>query len=156
MSLKNQRLINITMILLSCLPIPFIGRRSLKRFLPAAIFIIIFEVLNVHIARKRKWWVTYKKSNSFLRFEFPMIVGPFFVSTLWILKSTYGNFKKFILLNASINTFFAFVITKVTEKLKLAKLIRLNQFQFFLYLFYKAFILYGFQYLIDRKRRYKW
>ncbi len=155
MSLKNQWLINIVMILLSWLSIPFVGRNSIKRFLPASILIFIFEVLNVQFGKKRKWWVFYNNPKSYASGEFPMDIGPFFVGTLWILKLTYCNFKKFIILNASINAFFAFVLTRLTEKLKVAKLVKLNQFQFFLYLFYKAIFLYGFQYLIDIKRKFK-
>jgi hypothetical protein len=152
MSLKNQWFINIAMILISWLSLPFVGRSSIKRFLPASIFIIIFEALNVQIGKKRKWWVFYNKPNSYISGEFPFNIGPFFVGTIWILKWTYGNFKKFILLNAIVDAFFAFVIAKLTEKQKVAKLVRLNHFQFFLYMFYKAFILYGFQYIFESKR----
>jgi hypothetical protein len=150
--MKNKRFINIAMVLLSWLSLPFVGRSSIKRFLSASIFIVIFEALNVQIGKKRKWWVFYYKPNSYISGEFPFNIGPFFVGTIWILKWTYGNFKKFILLNAIVDAFFAFVIVKLTEKVKVAKLVRLNHFQFFLYMLYKAFILYGFQYIIESKR----
>lgn len=155
MSLKNRWFVNIAMILLSWLSLPFIGRSSIKKFFPASILIVIFEAFNVLIGKKRKWWVFYNNPNSYISGEFPFNVGPFLIGTIWILKWTYGNFKKFILLNTIVDAFFAFVIPKLLEKLKVAKLVRLNNFQFFLYMFYKAFILYGFQYIVEKKIKYK-
>lgn len=151
MSLKTQWIVNIAMILLSWLSLPFFGQRNIKRFLPASILIVILEAINVQIGKKRKWWVFYNKPKSYLSGEFPFNIGPFFVGSMWILKWTYGNFKKFLLLNASVNALFAFVLIRLMEKLKVAKLVRLNQFQFFLYFFYKAFILYGIQKLVENK-----
>ena len=71
---------------------------------------------------------------------------------MWILKWTYGSFKQFILLNVIVDSFFAFIIVRLTEKLKVAKLVRLNNFQFFLYFFCKAPLLYGIQYIIESKK----
>ncbi|MGJ7922126.1 hypothetical protein [Neobacillus sp. LXY-4] len=152
MSLKKLLLINITMILFSWLSLAFFGKRNIKKFLPASIFIFILEAFNAQIGKKRKWWVNYNNPKSYFSGEFPMNIGPFLVGTMWILKKSFGDFKKFILINASLNAFFAFVLAKVTEKLKVVKLVRLNEFQFFLFMFYKAFLLYGFQYLFERNK----
>jgi hypothetical protein len=92
--------------------------------------------------------------NSYLFNEFPFNIGPFLVGSMWILKWTYGNFKQFILLNATVNAFFAFMLIKLLEKLKVAKLVRISNFPFFLYFFYKAPLLYGIQYIIEGKRNY--
>src|SRR3954452_9857591 len=142
MSLKNQRLLNIVMIFLPWFSLSFFGWRNIKRFLPASILVVILEALNVQVGKKQKWWVFYNKPKSYIWGELPFNIGPFLVSAMWILKWTYGNFKQFLLLNAVINAFFAFILIRVTEKLKVAKLIRFNELQFFLYFFYKAFFLY--------------
>ncbi len=154
MSLKNQWLINIAMILLSWLSLSFFGWRNIKRFFPASLLIVFFEAINVQIGKKRKWWVFYNKPKSYISGEFPFNIGPFLVSAMWILKWTYGKFKLFLLLNATLNAFFAFILIKLMEKLKVVRLVRLSQFQFFLYFFFKAFTLYGLQYIIERKRQF--
>ncbi|QGQ45778.1 hypothetical protein [Metabacillus sediminilitoris] len=152
MSMKNQWLINITMVILPWLTLPFLGVRGIMRFLPSSILIVLLEAINVQLGKRRKWWVFYNKPKSYITNEFPFNIGPFLVGSMWILKWTYGSFKKFIFLNAIVDGFFAFIIVRLTEKLKVAKLVRLNNFQFFLYFFYKAFLLYGFQYIIEGKK----
>lgn len=155
MSLKNQWLINIAMIVLSWSSLPFLGGRNIKRFLPASALVVLLEALNVQVGKRRKWWMFYNKPNSYISGEFPFNIGPFFIGSMWILKCTYGNFKKFILLNATVNAFFAFILINLMKKLKVAKLVRFNELQFFLYFFYKAFLLYGFQHMIERTKKFK-
>ncbi|MFB9759287.1 hypothetical protein [Ectobacillus funiculus] len=155
MSLKSQWLINIAMIVLSWASLPILGRRNIKNFFPASALVVLLEALNVQIGKKRKWWIFYNKPNSYISGEFPFNIGPFFIGSMWILKWTYGNFKRFILLNATVNAFFAFIVIRLMTKLKVAKLVRLNEFQFFLYFFYKAFFLYGFQYMIEHTKKLK-
>ena len=62
--------------------------------------------------------------------------------------------NSFLLLNAITHAFFAFILMRIMKKLKVVKLVRLNGFQFFLYYFYKAFFLYGFQYIIENKKKF--
>ena len=154
MSLKNQWLMNIAMVLLSWLSLFFIGKRNIKRFLPASVLVVFLEALNVQFGKKRKWWVFFNKPKSYVSGELPFNIGPFFVFSMWVLKSSYGNFKCFLLLNAIIHTFFAFILMKIMKKIKVVKLVRIDGFQFFFYYFYKAFLLYGFQYMIEKKRKF--
>jgi hypothetical protein len=152
MSLKKQWLINIVMILIAWSTIPFLGIRNVKRFLPASILIVILEGINVQFGKKRDWWFFYNKPKSYISGEFPFNIGPHLVGSMWILKLTYGNFKRFILLNAAIDFIFAFPNVSLMKKLKVATLDRLNSWQFFLYIFYKAPILYWLQYLFEKRR----
>ncbi len=64
MSLRNQWLINIATIVLSCSSLPFLGRHNIKRFLPASALVVFLESLNVQVGGKRKWWIFYNKPNS--------------------------------------------------------------------------------------------
>lgn len=142
------------MVILAWLTLPFLGLNNTKRFIPASLLIVFFEFINVLIGKRRKWWVFYNKPNSYLFNEFPFNIGPFLVGSMWILKWTYGNFKRFILLNAIVNSSFAFILVTLMEKLKVAKLVRLNHFQLFLYFFYKAPLLYLIQYIIGNKNNF--
>ena len=150
MSNKNQWLLNVPMVLLVWLTLPFLGVRNIKKFLPASIFIVIVEILLAQIGKERKWWVFYNK-NSFISVALPFYIGPFLIGSMWILKWTYGNFKRFLSLNAIVDGMFTILMMGLLKKLKLVTLVRFNKIQFFLYLFLKSFLLYGFQYLIEKR-----
>ncbi len=120
------------MVVLSLFSLVFLGRHNIKRFLPASIVLVLLEAWHVQVGKKRKWWVFYNKPRSYLTGEFAFNVGPFLVASMWILKWTYGHFLTFLSLNAAVNAFFAFVLSNLMEKLKIVKLDRLSQFQFFL------------------------
>jgi len=150
MSNKNQWLLNVPMVLLVWLTLPFLGVRNIKKFLPSSIFIVIVEILLAQIGKERKWWVFYKK-NSFISVALPFYIGPFLIGSMWILKWTYGNFKRFLSLNAIVDGMFTILMMSLLKKLKLVTLVRFNKIQFFLYLFLKSFLLYGFQYLIEKR-----
>ncbi|KKI91471.1 hypothetical protein WQ54_14450 [Bacillus sp. SA1-12] len=153
MSIKNQSLLNIIMVVLSWSSLPFLGIRNIKNFFPATLLIGIIEILHARIGKKRKYWVFYNKPNSYLFDELPFNTGPFIFISLWTLKIGYGNFKKFILINALVHAFFAFPYTFLAKKVRYYSLVRLNNFQFFLYFFSKAPILYGAQYLYENRKK---
>ncbi|MDQ0201227.1 hypothetical protein [Neobacillus ginsengisoli] len=153
MLMKNKWLFNITMVLLSWISISFLDWRSIKRFFPTFIFVFLINCIDVPIGKKRKWWFFYNKPHSFFHNEFPFLIGPMLAVALWSLKWTYGHFKNFIMLNALFQLIFTFLAKSLFPKIKLFKLVRLNAFQFFLYFFYKAFFLYGFQYIFENKKR---
>ncbi len=151
--MKNKWLFNIAMVLLSWVPVSFLEWRSIKRFFPAFIFVFLINCIDVPIGKKRRWWSFYNKPNSFFHNEFPFLIGPMLAVALWTLKLTYGKFKMFITLNALFQLIFTFLAKTLFAKIKLFKLVRLNALQFFLYFFYKAFFLYGFQYFFENKKR---
>lgn len=153
MSWKNQRRINVSMVSLSWLSMLFFGKSNIKRFLPASIFITLIESINVQIGKKRKWWVFYNRPNSFISGEFPFNIGPFLIGSMWILRWTYGNFTRFIMLNAMVDGAFVLIMSILLKRIKIFTLVRLNEIQFFLYFFLKAFLLYGFQFLFEYGRK---
>lgn len=150
MTMKTQKFVNIAMILLAWVTLPFVGAKNIKRFLPASLLILLIEEINCILGKSRKWWYFYNKPKSHFFGEFPFYIGPFFVSTFWVLKWTYGHFAKFCLLNMIINAFFAFPLEAFSRKIKYFTLVRINRFQFFIYYFYKALLLYWFQYLFEK------
>ena len=152
MTIKIQRFINFIMVILAWFTLPFLGMKTIKKFFPAAFLIFLIELLTTIVGKRRKWWVFYNKPNSILFGEFPFIIGPFLASSLWILKWTYGNLKMFFLINASFEAFFTFLFARFAKKVKYWRLVRFNGFQFFLYYFFKAFLLYGFQYYFENKK----
>ncbi|MCQ6282973.1 hypothetical protein [Bacillus sp. EB600] len=153
MPIKIQRFLNLAMVVLAWITLPFLGFNNIKRFFPASVLIVFLEFIHVLIGKRRKWWVFYNKPNSYLFNEFPFNIGPFWVGSMWILKWTYGNFKLFILLNALVDGSFT-VIGSLASKVKYFTNVRLNKFQIFIYFFYKAFLLYVFQYYFENKKKH--
>ena len=153
MSYKNKRFLNICMLVLSWISVAFIGANNIRRFFPATIIIGMLEILNGLLGKKRKWWVFYKKPNSYLSGELSYNIGPFILISFLTLKFGYGNFKKFMFLSALIHAFFAFPFAYLAKKIKLFSLVRINHLQFFFYYLLKAPILYFIQFLFDKKEK---
>lgn len=153
MATRRHKVFNLSIILFPWLSLLFLGKRDVKRYSLAGVFIVVFEILNHMYGHKRKWWKFYDKRNSFLKDELPFSVGPYMPLSMWLLKFSYGNFKKFVLLNAIADGLFAFLFIDVLKKFKIVGLNRLNHVQFFIYLHYKAYLLYGVQYLYEKKRK---
>ncbi|WP_186580473.1 hypothetical protein [Aquibacillus kalidii] len=152
---KRHLLFNICIIVFPWASLLFIGKRSFKRFSLAGIFIVVFEILNHKFGQKRNWWKFYDKRKSFMTNELPFSIGPYMPLSMWLLKYSFGNFKKFLFLNIVADGMFAFVIIHILKKLRIVGLNRINSLQFFLYLHYKAYLLYGVQYLVESKWRMK-
>jgi hypothetical protein len=148
---KRHKIFNIVIIVIPWLSLLFLGKRDVKRYSLAGGVIVIFEIINHMIGHKRNWWKFYDKRKSFLKDELPFSIGPYMPLSMWLLKLSFGNFKKFIGLNVIADGLFAFLFIDILKKLKIIRLNRLNHVQFFLYLHYKAYILYGVQYLIEKK-----
>ncbi|GAE37431.1 hypothetical protein [Halalkalibacter akibai] len=150
-SRRRHVVFNLILILIPWVSVLFLGKKSFKRYLPASFIIGIFEILNHVYGHKRNFWEFYDKPKSFIRDELPFDIGPYIPLSMWILKYSYGNFKKFVVINAVANGFFAFLFMPFLKKIKIIRLRRLNYFQFFFYIHYKAYLLYGMQYLLERK-----
>ncbi|MCY8235284.1 hypothetical protein [Priestia endophytica] len=136
----------------SWLTAPLIKKSEWKRFYPALFFMSIFIAIESYIAYKRKWWEFPKGTILHDLKDAPFVVGPFFIGTLWILKFTYGNLKKYILVNTLIDTGFVYGLMLLMEKFNIMRLVKLKKYQFMSLFFLKAISIYGFQYLKDMKR----
>ncbi|WP_026907332.1 hypothetical protein [Paucisalibacillus globulus] len=150
---KRHLLFNLAIIIIPWLSLLFIGKQNLKRYSFAGIFIVVFEILNHVYGHRRNWWKFYDKKKSFWKDELPFSVGPYMPLSLWILKYSFGNFNKFTSLNVISDGLFAFVFIDIFKKMKIISLRKLGHLQFFLYLHYKSYILYGFQTLYEKFRK---
>ncbi|SEM22386.1 hypothetical protein SAMN05192533_101489 [Mesobacillus persicus] len=149
---KKHFWFNLSIIVIPWLSLLFMGKRDVKRYSFTGMFIILFEIVNHLYGHKRKWWKFYDKPKAFIKDELPFSIGPYMPLTMWILKLSFGNFKKFVLLNAIVDGVFAFVVMDVLKKIKIIRLNRLSRFQFFFYINYKAYLLYGVQFLYEKMK----
>jgi len=143
-SLKSILLL---MMIVPWLSLPFLGGKSTKRFLPAAIFIALFVTIEDIFAKRRKWWWWYEYIHPKLSGIIPFLWGPFFVGSLWILKLTYGKFTRYIVLNLIVDSFFVYFLVNWLKKLGIASLVRMKKYQLSLLFLLKSLVLYAFQFI---------
>lgn len=131
------------------LTVPFLGIKSFIRFLPVACFVnLSISILSV-VANKKRWWIN--NNPIFLNgpVDFSYIMGPYFVGTLWIFKCTYGNFKKYLLVNILINIINAYPLSKSWDKMGVFKFIRMRKSIYYLCTILLSIIIYKFQKLLE-------
>ncbi|MEH7298773.1 hypothetical protein [Neobacillus drentensis] len=125
---KVARALLPAMMVLSWLTIPLLGKKSIKRFLPASILMAIVVWLEGKWARKRKWWWYYVKVHPKLSGGFPLTWGPFLIGSIWILRFTFGKFKWYLLLNLAVDTVFTYKFVDMLKDLGIASLVRLKKY----------------------------
>jgi hypothetical protein len=105
----------------------------------------LYVLAEGRFAEKKKWWwfTTAVKPN--VLGEIPLIIGPFFVGSLWILKYTFGKFKLFLLINLIVDSLFTYIGTDWLKKIGYGSLVRLTKLQLSFVFLIKSFLLYGFQ-----------
>jgi hypothetical protein len=148
--LKVAKVLLPAMMVLSWLTIPLLGKKAIKRFLPASILMAIVVWLEGTLAKKRKWWWYYVKIHPQLSGRFPLTWGPFLIGSIWILRLTYGKFKSYLLLNLFIDTIFTYKFVDTLKDLGIASLVRLKKYQLSILFFVKSLLLYGFQMICER------
>ncbi|MBT2636449.1 hypothetical protein [Bacillus sp. ISL-39] len=147
---KKSDILSLCTLFLPWLSAPFLGKQVFKRFTSVAIFTnILWSIISV-VANKKKWW----KANPFILknvpIDIPFVAGIYFVTTLWVFKLTYGNFKKYFTLNAIIDLILAFPIVKFYEKMGAYKLRKMPPIIFYLLVVSLAVIIYGYQYSLEK------
>lgn len=143
--MKYSKLYLVLMMVFSWFSLAFAGKESIKRFLPASLFMaILVRVVNI-IAKKRKWWWWYEKIHPSVSGSFPFVWGTFFVGSLWIMKFTYGNFIKYMGLNLTAHIAFTYVVEPYLQKFGIASLVRMKKIQLMYVFTVLEFLLYGFQ-----------
>ncbi len=129
MASKRHVLFNLVIIIFPWLSLIFIGKRNIKRYSLSSVMFGFFETINHIFGHRRKWWKFYDKPKSFIRDELPFDIGPYMPLSMWILKFSYGNFKKYVLINVVINGVFSFFIIPFLKKINIVCLNRLNYLQ---------------------------
>jgi hypothetical protein len=147
-----MRYSKIWLLLIMTLPwltLPLLGKRTLKQYLPASLFIAFIGTVECIIARRRRWWkfhITFDQTVGGLH----LILGPFLVGSLWILKYTYGKLRTYLITNLIVDTIYIYSIINLLKKLGMFSLFRLNKIQLSLLFFIKSLLLYSFQFIKEK------
>lgn len=140
---------NIAVFIVPWLTVFFIKKKSFFRFLPTATFISLIMILFSTIGKKRKWWVSTKTLIPGVPIDFSYILGPYFMGTIWILKSTYGNFMKYMMTNAVVDFISAYPISALLKKIGVVKFKKLSYTAWYGLSTLFAVLIYGYQNLIE-------
>ncbi|MCM3117995.1 hypothetical protein M3610_22390 [Neobacillus sp. MER 74] len=147
--MKNSKFIYIALLILPWLTVPLLGRKSFKKYLPAAVFMSTFTKALDLFGEKKKWWRFYKgipplDSMNFFNF------GPYLVTSLWVLKITFGKFLLYFISNIILHIcFIYFGGLKIVKRYKIFELKKLTKFQYLIIDLLRALILYSFHSLIN-------
>lgn len=153
--MKGSKLFYLLVLILPWLTIPLLGNRAFKRFAPAAAFICAFTKAIDIYGEKKKWWKFYRGIPPFNSMNF-FNLGPYFVTSLWILKMTYGKFPIYILTNIILHIGFIFLGgVKLVRFFKIFTLVKLTKVQYFAIDVSRALLLYGFQMFYDFSNKNK-
>jgi hypothetical protein len=86
--------------------------------------------------------------------EMPLIIGPFFVGSLWILKiNLWKIFPFFFCLNFIIDILLVYPGIFMLKRWGIASLVRLKPYQMLSIFMSKSVLMYGFQGLMDKLRK---
>ncbi len=153
--MKNQKLFLLAILVVPWLTVPLLGRSAFKKYLPAAIFMCTFTKAIDIFGEKKNWWRFYKgfptlDSMNFFNF------GPYLVTSLWMLKITYGKFPFYLISNAILHIGFIYLGgLKFTKRYKIFSLEKLTKSQYLAIDFLRGLILYSFQYINDLSQNTK-
>ncbi|KKI88860.1 hypothetical protein WQ54_29305 [Bacillus sp. SA1-12] len=148
--MKKNKIYIVLMTILPWLSVPLLGVKTCKRFLPGALFMCLYLIIEGSIAEKRKWWYFPTKVKPNVLAEFPLIFGPFLVGALWITKYTFGKFYLYVILNIVVDSFFTYFVINWFKKIGYVTLVRLSRLQLSILFLVKSFVMYGFQYLYEK------
>ena len=151
--MKYNKMFLLVIMLLPWLSVPFLGKRTFKRFYPGALFIGALIIVESSIAKRRVWWRFYEKLIPNIIGEMPLLIGPFFVGSLWILKFTFGKFFRYLFLNIVTDSLFVYPGALILKKWGIVSLVRMRNYQLLLLCLAKSVLMYGVQSLIEKIRR---
>ncbi len=148
---KRNKLYIIILMLVSWVFLLLSGKESLKKYLPASMFMSLLVYSENVFAERMKWWTITTRLFPKVNGIMPFVIGVFLSGSVWILKFTYKNFYLYVLVNFLVDTFFTYPFYSLFKKLGVWNLIRLKQYQLTVLFFIKSLLMYAFQkYVGDR------
>jgi hypothetical protein len=143
-----KKLLFVSLLIIPWLTVPFIGRHTFKRYLAASLFICILTKVLDNYGRRKRWWKIYKGLSPLNSMDI-LIFGPYFVTSLWMLKMTYGRFPLFLISNTILHTLFIFLGLKHLKRWRILSLEKLSRLHYLVIDFFRAILLYAFQLIND-------
>jgi hypothetical protein len=107
------------------------------------------------LAKKRKWWIFHSRIHPKIPGDIAFIIGPYLFSSLWILKLSYGRYPLYSIINTITHFLFSFPGMNFLKRLGIVSLERMSPIKLVLLMEFRAFLLYGFQFLMEKIKPFK-
>ncbi|WP_160725797.1 hypothetical protein [Bacillus sp. USDA818B3_A] len=130
----------------------FIPKNIFKKYTPVATFASLIVIIESMLSVPFKWWTVKGGLLSKIINDWSLILGPFFVGTIWIFRFTFGKFWMYLLTNTLMDLFLAYPVNWLLQKLKVYKLVNFKPKHIFFTGICYALVIYGFQLFITRKK----
>lgn len=85
--------------------------------------------------------------------ELPLLFGPFFIGSIWILKFTFGKFFRYLLVNLVMDVLFSYPGMYVLKRMGIASLVRLKHYQMAILFMAKSVLMYVVQMIAEKGRK---
>lgn len=152
-----SNLIRIGLIIISWISIIFLPKSAFRRYLPVSIFCSLLVIIGCFLSYRYRWWKVKGGIAELIFMDLSFTFGPFFAGTMWIFYLTFGKFKRYVLLNGIFNFLLSYPFTHFFQKYNVYKLVNFKRIHLFSFYYGFAFIIYGYQMLIERsKKRFDW
>ncbi|MGG7620547.1 hypothetical protein [Bacillus coreaensis] len=142
--------IRIIQLVLPWITIVFLPKKSFRQYFPVSIFASFLVTGMCLLAIPYKWWSVKGGWRAKVLNDWSFILGPFIVGTLWIFYFTFGNFKKYFVVNLFMDSLFSFPLSYLFQRLKLFKLVNFRPKHIFITFISFSLIIYGFELLLKR------
>jgi len=147
--MKYRKTFLLLLLILPWLTIPLLGKDAFKKYAPAAVFMCTFTKAIDLFGENNKWWKFYKGIHPFDSMNF-FNFGPYFITSLWMLKMAYGKIPLYFISNTLLHICFTyFGGIKFVSRYKIFSLDRLTKMQYLCVDFIRALCLYAFQFIND-------
>lgn len=148
--LSGKKVLSLFVLIIPWLTIPLIGRKTFIRYLPAATIVNLIVGYFSVIAEKKKFWKIKNPLFPYSPIDFSYQLGLFFVTTIWVFKLTFGDFKKYLLLNVVIDYLLSYPIVKTLTKFGLFEFKKLRPRHFYSISVVLAILIYWYQILVEK------
>lgn len=137
--------------MLSWLTVYFIPRKTMKRYIPASTMSALLVMTTVFIGTHFNAWEVKGGAKTRILNILSVILGPFSVGTIWILRLTFGKFWLYMLINFVQNLIYAFPILNFLDKINFIKYVKFTRIHHMIASMTFSLIVYGYQLLLDRR-----
>ena len=113
-------IIQLLIFLIPIASLALIGGKTLRRFLPVALFVTVVNTLMYQAAYHYNWWIESGLFNWDKVANIPWVYSAYLVATIWIFKYTYGKFIAYLITNLVLDGVYIYLWYPIQQKLGLA------------------------------------
>ncbi|MDQ0156544.1 hypothetical protein J2S07_002865 [Robertmurraya andreesenii] len=137
--------------ILTWLSVYFLPKKTVKRYLPSSTMAALLVMTTVFIGTHFNAWKVKGGTITRILNILSIILGPFSVGTLWILRFTFGKFWLYVLINLVQNLIYAFPILNILDKINFIKYVKFTRIHHIIASMTYAIIIYGYQLLLEKR-----